>query len=393
MQLQFLSYKPIPSEPSLNQLAVELRLLLKRFVCSQTDRIGIGLSTVIGADNTMQKPTIPEFAKTLLKPATVLGSNRVVELLTDWSEGEPLRFQQCALLDGVRIERDLEYPGGITLKKLPTSMEDLPKSLPYFHNLTSGLKIIGGVVMCIDWDATPAIYAPSDDKTGILSQEILGSFPCTSKKTPGQYLDTFCESLSLVCDRYVHWQSIWRDHCGLQLFSDAPIWGGGYKPPSSAPPNVDISQEKLAEALSIFPERNSASNKRGLDIAIRRWMNSKQRRSHEDKMIDLRIALEALYLKDGQGELSYRMAMSCAWHLGSTYESRHSYFKKLRDLYKIASKAVHGRGIDYTPKNNKILADAQDICRTGILRRLKEDKEPIWEKLVLGADGYGGECT
>lgn len=383
-QFEFLSYKPIPSQTSLNRLTTQLRSLLEKFISPDTDRIGLGFSAVLGEDNTLTKPTIPEFAKTLLKPATVLGPSRVTKQLAGWASDEPLRFQECALLDGVRIERDLEFPGGITLMKLPPAWEDLPSWLPYFDPLTSGLKIVGSVVMRIEWEKSPALYPPSDEKTGILSQELLESFRCNSKKNPSQILGTFCESLSLACDHYVHWQSIWRDHCGLQLFSDAPIWGGIYKAPSSPPPKVMISQEKVEQALSIYSERNSTSKKGGLDIAIRRWMNSKQRRSHEDKFIDLRIALEALYLKDGFGELKYRMAINCAWHLGSDFETRRSYFKKLRELYNTASKAVHGKGINYSDETRDILASAQDICRNGILRRLKEDKEPNWEKLVLG---------
>ena len=115
-QVKFSLYRPSLSQMSLNQLAAELRSLLKRFVSSETDQIGNGLLTLIGGHNTMQKPTIPEFAKTLLKPATVLGPDRVTQLLAGWAADEPLRFHQCALLDGARIERDLEFPGGARQK-------------------------------------------------------------------------------------------------------------------------------------------------------------------------------------------------------------------------------------------------------------------------------------
>ena len=371
-RLFFELFRPKLSDPSINRLATQLRSLLVRFISSDTDRIGNGLFALMGGPGNLREPTIVEFAQTLLKPATVLGPDRVIDLLSGWVAGEPLRFHKCSLLEGVEIERELRLPEGISLTKLSKSSTDLPAWLP-FHIGTSKSEYLGRVVMSINCEMSPAIYTPSVKNTWKLSDKPQESFAYASRKIPNLSPDSFCESLSLACNHYVQWQLNCLDYGELGLFGNT-FSGASYKAPSWAPKFL-MSQMELELARSIHLERYSDSNKRGLDIAIRRWMNSKKRRSHEDKMIDLRIALEALYLKDGQGELSYRMAMSCAWHLGPTYESRHSYFKKLRDLYKIASKAVHGRGIKYTPKNKSILADAQEICRVGILKRLKEDTE------------------
>ena len=65
----------------------------------------------------------------------------------------------------------------------------------------------------------------------------------------------------------------------------------------------------------------------------------------EDKYIDLRVALEAIYLKDFMNEHSqemrFRLALFGAWHLGADFEERRSIRKGLRDAYDTASKAVH----------------------------------------------------
>ena len=96
-----------------------------------------------------------------------------------------------------------------------------------------------------------------------------------------------------------------------------------------------------------------------------------------------------MYLGGGFGELRFRIALYCAWHLGKDVASRRGYYETLKKLYAIASDAVHGRGIKDAKASKDILAAAQDLCREGILRRLKEDRQPEWDELVLG--GGGGE--
>ena len=83
-----------------------------------------------------------------------------------------------------------------------------------------------------------------------------------------------------------------------------------------------------------------------LRIAIDRWKRSKRRNTPlEDRLIDLRIALETLYLKDfvneRSGEMRFRLSLFGAWHLGATLEDRRDIRKTLRDAYGRASGAVH----------------------------------------------------
>ena len=83
-----------------------------------------------------------------------------------------------------------------------------------------------------------------------------------------------------------------------------------------------------------------------LRTAAHWWRRSRIRgASHEDAYIDLRIALEALYLNDFGGEHSqemrFRLALFGAWHLADGPDGRRSVRKTLRDAYDDASTAVH----------------------------------------------------
>ena len=126
-----------------------------------------------------------------------------------------------------------------------------------------------------------------------------------------------------------------------------------------------------------------------LKIAVDRWRRSMADDAElEDRYIDLRIALEAIYLKDFANERSqemrFRLALCGAWHLGADFEARRSIRKALRDAYDTASKAVHEGEL---PKAARpALSTAQNLCRRGILKLLREGPPDDWGDLVLGAE-------
>ena len=75
--------------------------------------------------------------------------------------------------------------------------------------------------------------------------------------------------------------------------------------------------------------------------------------------------------------------------LGVDYNERKDIRKKLRKAYDVASKAVHTGSIGDSSrilffKNQKLLSDAQDLCRRGILKLIQEDFPSDWGALVLG---------
>ena len=128
-----------------------------------------------------------------------------------------------------------------------------------------------------------------------------------------------------------------------------------------------------------------------LQIAVDRWRRSMAEDAQlEDRYIDLRIALEAIYLKDFGNERSqemrFRLALCGAWHLGVDFEDRRSTRKALRDAYDTASRAVHEGEV---PKDAaRVLPTAQDLCRRGILRLLREGPPKDWGDLLLGGDSH-----
>ena len=111
-------------------------------------------------------------------------------------------------------------------------------------------------------------------------------------------------------------------------------------------------------------------------------------------MIDLGIALEALYLgnRDNQ-ELRFKLALRASWHLGKNKTNRQELFRRCRQIYDYRSQAVH-RGVflekGTSAEREEFIKGAQDLClrsiKTAIAQGIpKNDKE--WETWVLGDCG------
>ena len=103
-----------------------------------------------------------------------------------------------------------------------------------------------------------------------------------------------------------------------------------------------------------------------------------------DKFVDLRIALEAVYLERLEGEMGFRLATYGAWHLGESAAERREYAGVLRKAYHTSSRAVHSGELSETAEARDLLTRAQNLCRSGILKRLSEKVEPKWDEIILG---------
>ena len=371
---------PKVPEHELADLAECLRPLLKEHIDASSDRVGNGLASVIGG---VVDPTMADLARVLVRASVALGVNRTAQLFTGWIERNALEYRTCALLSGVTVEQPLEVDDGIVIRRLPPDGRPLPDT----HMALFGYQdFLGGVVLSVDCEFVPIFYPPSGDST------------LTSRKghvwahgtIPHLSLDTLCEALSLACNDCVRYSYYWDDFGDLAEFSGTARFRMSCRTgPRRVIPSTTLLQKHLEQARSIHTlrHRNGKDTRRFLDTAIGRWMKSKDSESDIlDQFIDLRIALEALYLKGAanNAEMRFRLATYGAWHLGVDASERHSHHDILRRAYDLASRVVHAGEITAAAENRTLLSAAQDICRKGILKRIKEAKEPSWNELILG---------
>ncbi len=155
----------------------------------------------------------------------------------------------------------------------------------------------------------------------------------------------------------------------LRLYKTGPVYtvgivnvahdffrSGGFGPDKMQPPywgdhdNYKLTAEDASELSKLWPiyrDYQASNNWKFLSLALRRFSQAGNRLQSEDKLIDLMICCEALFLdKSEQGELSYRLAQRAAIFLEKTPDRRMKAFKFFKRVYSMRSDIVHGN----TPK-------------------------------------------
>jgi hypothetical protein len=99
----------------------------------------------------------------------------------------------------------------------------------------------------------------------------------------------------------------------------------------------------------IIPNRNVSP----IDIAEGRFFRSYETGGWFENILDLTIALEALFSPSDSQEISHRIALRCAWLLGAyaaTSTNRNRVYECVRAMYELRSSVVHGG----TPGEKKV---------------------------------------
>ena len=376
------SAQPQVKKDLMRKLTQQLRSILGQYIAN--DGIGNGFAFIGGTIHI----TVTDFALELVRAAAILGPVQVTQIVYEWAKGDPVPYRTCVVLSGISVDQPLEIDRGIRFIGLPNSSLELSAHLPW--HVTPGVEtstLLRAVKATIDCRARPALYR--FDRYDPKIVECTWAYGAFSSDLS---LDALCEALSLACDSHVSWRVYWFECDSINEFNAL----GGYL--GGRPRTFDIfshsstkkmSQQHLEYARTVLDKRlakENAGRRRDLDLAIRRWMGSKGSKDFADQLIELRIALEALYLPGTRNEIRFHLATRGAWHLGADFNERRKYQEILRDVYDLGSKAVHASGVKSSNQDRKLLAEAQDLCRKGILKRLDEAGEPNWNELILGKE-------
>lgn len=92
-----------------------------------------------------------------------------------------------------------------------------------------------------------------------------------------------------------------------------------------------------------------SASKPNIKIGLSRFNSSYEQRDLPNRLIDLVIALEALFGGGKPRSISYTVAERCAGWLCSPGRSRDTLFSKVKKYYSLRSKVVHGRNLSCLP--------------------------------------------
>lgn len=112
--------------------------------------------------------------------------------------------------------------------------------------------------------------------------------------------------------------------------------------------------------------RTKIQDKHFLSVAIRRFSQSNERESIEDKIIDFMISAEALFLSSGgsfQGELRYRLSHRAAMFIEDVAVKQREVFNFMQKAYNVRSDIVHGREPNLPKKEDGTPYSLREFCK------------------------------
>ena len=343
----------------------------------------------------------------LLGIALVRGIEEAVSFFNRCSCGEGVRvfLQEVAFLEGIKIQEEIQLFEGVRLAPLPSpnTSEEVARYVPGFSVFTvmnQGESFFRRTLLVIDYPGLFTIRRLSEtgDQREIQMENLPFQVKFPNLNAVRSFDKFFCQVLSLVCNSAVkivitarffeEENSFDQHHAPRSMFRYFEPLGN---PPE--PDKVDIEKAKFLYKKLIDLDTNDREK---LQIAIDRWVESKTERSRLDKIIDLGIAFEALYLSDidETTELAFRLRLRAAWYLGENEEHRRALMKEFSEIYNWRSKVVHtGKLPNKTKKTSftsgevrQFIEDAQDRCRESIIKILEDGEFPDWNSLILGGE-------
>ena len=332
----------------------------------------------------------------LLKTTIVWGVDKAVLDFERCVEAKSGSFLRIALLKGASVRTELEVYEGIRLVPLPTSPRCFPKYMPdgFMFGVTTR-AFTSETLLEMDFCVTPLFSKPVEGGSAQFREAL------SSKDAPCFDLDMFCQFLSLAANAAIRSEFEWEyfDENEMSMLSQTgghrTFWGS--PKPSYVPGDfVEVSEAQVHKAKSLYQCWNNLARgvQKALKTPIDRWMKSKMSRDSIDRMIDLGIALESLYLPNNREQLSFTFRLRAAWYLGEDREERKSLLAEFKRIYDWRSQAVHQGSLPDEERVNgesvsqsDFIQRAQDLCLMSILRVMREGHVPDWDSLILGGDG------
>jgi hypothetical protein len=189
--------------------------------------------------------------------------------------------------------------------------------------------------------------------------------------------------------------AIWTDALGLAGATQSQeLWRWPYGG------RFELSESEVPQFLELwhFLEEGGAAR---FNFPVRRFNLSFERGLLDDRIVDLVIAAEALFLSDmgprDRGEHRFRVALRAAKFIEHPSYSEHEVFRLMRRAYDVRSAIVHGASPEDTGLPDSQSADLrtftdaiEDLVRLGLRKALsmKQDGKKLrqakyWDSLVL----------
>ena len=312
-------------------------------------------------------------------------------------------FQYWALLEGIYVEKEIQIFDGVRLVPPPDSLSELSEKFNFTVSEWQLTPLLEKTLLVVDASVSPIFHKPNPggyySGSTFRVKEDSGKFPDfnASEIHNDDFYMELCQPLSLACNSAVQIPLQWRFLEKDEIFNLIP--GRTKSTPlgriNQSESSVEVGESQIEEAKRIYDEfaEFNSDNKKKLRIVTDRWIKSKTSQEDVDRMIDLGIALESLYVPSSSGEITFKLGVRAAWHLKEDPANRKALKKTFGEIYGWRSAAVHTGELPNKKKNTpftqeeveEFIETAQNHCRDSILKILKEGKFPdTWDDLIFG---------
>ena len=391
-----------------------VRSELDSFICE--DRILLGSFLLLSGLS--DGVSLSQLLEKLLKVAIFGGIDRAVSAFGNCTtEDASISFEFIVLLEGITLEEEMQVFDGTRLVPLPTSssVSELPRCLGSIGS-TNLARFFKKTMLITDYSIFPPFHKPSVlDKTDIpntlaesekqrkkFQVEVKGgTLPDYTNTVFTEFHKKFFQALSLACNSAVKPAMSWNFLPEDELLNVNP-GNTRYVISYSGPfgNSIEVEEAQINDAKRLYEILINMPPKIGkkLQIAIDRWIQSKANQTLEDKIIDLCIAFESLYLPGINDELKFRLSVRAAWFMGENGNDRKRLVTVFKKIYDCRSTIVHGGEFENgtvkidrkTIPVSELIEDAQDLCQRSIVKILKKYSEDgefpendYWDSLIL----------
>ena len=422
-------FSPFWIRPTVNIVCQATRLRLLDYIREELalfiDDDEISTATYFIESNSTDSPCVHRFQnknkgvhprfilKRLLDIALVRGIEQAVSVFGRCSrpEGAQGVFQDVSVVKGITLKTDIEVFKGIRLVPLLDSgiSKEFINYFPHFAVFAFGYEFpnfFGQTLLVIDRPGFSIFHKPGPNQEFPQGLPV-GELPFqvgehdTIFRNLGEvdsFQESFSQALSLILNFPIQ---IPR---GAFCFEEVQISRGGYffEEDRTFNPrdgtiasliqanrfrNSTVADEDHIEKARCLYKRLvdfDSNDCTKLQIAIDRWIKSKASGNDVDRIIDLGIALEALYVTR-KDKIERQLCHRASWYLGDDEAHREVLATELTALYDYRSDAVHNRGLG----NEVFVEGAQNLCLESIKKIIKERKFPDWNTLRQTANRNG----
>jgi hypothetical protein len=165
--------------------------------------------------------------------------------------------------------------------------------------------------------------------------------------------------------------------------------------PSNIIGNIRLTAADLSPLQDLWGDlrRNgSSTRKRPPPIAFSRFTTAFDRPTLQDRLVDLMISAEAIFLQDDgspedRGELSFRLALRAARFIADPARDKVAVFDEMKKAYALRSRLVHGATHATTPSDVDQVAELLRLALTQALAAVRRGESfgttHFWKNLQL----------